>query len=144
LRLWVESGALPAETIQILHLVRDPEAIVRSSLEHPSVQKFCERDPVRARKMVLDYIALADWQVRTLGLPTLRLAYEDLVREPLEQTTRLASWLGVEDGERIHRASRAVGKRSAQRRYFWNRTLTFSFRAVRKVYRLCARDRVSS
>lgn len=67
MRLWVEAGALCAETMQILHIVRDPEAIIRSSLEHPSVQKFCERDPERARKMVLDYIALAEWQVRTLG-----------------------------------------------------------------------------
>jgi hypothetical protein len=139
LTLWVESGVVRAETIQILHLVRNPEAIIRSSLEHPSVQKFCERDAARARKMVLDYIALADWQVRTLGLPTLRLAYEDLIREPLEQTRRIASWLEVEDVERIRRASRAVGKRSAQRRYFWNRTLTFSFRAVRRVYRVCAK-----
>jgi hypothetical protein len=137
LKLWVESGVLRADSIKILHVVRNPEAIVRSSLEHPSVQKFCQRDADVAKKMVLDYIALAEWQVRTLGLPTLRLVYEDLVHEPRAQTARIASWLEVDDPSLILRASRSVGKRSARRRYLLHRTLTFSFRAVRKAYRAC-------
>jgi hypothetical protein len=140
LKLWVESGVLRADAIKILHVVRNPEAIVRSSLEHPSVQKFCQGDPDLARTMVVDYIALAEWQVRVLSLPTLQLVYEDLVHDPWAETARIASWLGVDDPSLILRASRCVGKRSARRRYFLHRTLTFSFRAVRKAYRACTRN----
>jgi hypothetical protein len=138
LKVWVSSRALRAGSIKILHVVRDADAIVRSSLEHPSVQKFCARDEGLARRMVLDYIALAEWQVRELGLPTLRLIYEDLIREPHRETARIASWLAVDDAALFRRATRCIGKRSALGRYLFDRTVTLPFRAVRKAYRVCA------
>jgi hypothetical protein len=136
LKIWVDSGVLHADTIKILHVVRNPEAIVRSSLEHPSVRKFCRGDVEFARRMVADYTESAAWQVRVLGLPTLRLVYEDLVRNPLEEAGRIASWLGVDDSAAVRRAALLVGKPSALRRYVLERTATLPFRAVRKVYRV--------
>ena len=142
LKLWVDAGALHADTVKILYVVRDPEAIVRSALEHPSVKKFCDNDVNHARRMVRDYIALAEWQVETLGLPTLRFAYEDLIRAPREQTGLIAAWLGVENELLIERAARRIGKRSAQGRYLVKRTFTLPLRALRRAYRLCSRGTV--
>lgn len=139
LKIWIDSGALNADAIRIIHVVRDPEAIVRSSLEHPSVRKFCQGDADLARRMVRDYIDLAEWQVRTLGPPTLNLKYEELISNSIRETGRIADWLGVDDRTRIRDAARCVGKRSARGRYHLRRSLTFPFRAVRKAYRLAAR-----
>lgn len=138
LKLWIDSGALHADTLKVLHVVRDAGAIVRSALEHPSVRKFCARDAAHARRMVHDYIALAEWQVRTLEMPTYQLVYEDLVRAPLEQTGLIAAWLGVEDESLIERAARRIGKRSAQGRYVVKRTVTLPLRALRRAYRVCS------
>jgi hypothetical protein len=139
LKIWIDAGALKADSIRLIHVVRDPEAIVRSSLEHPSVRKFCRGDDALARQMVRDYIALAEWQVRMLGLPTLRLTYEDLILNPLDETGRIADWLGFEDRARIRDAARCVGKRSARGRFHLRQSLTLPFRAVRKAYRLAVR-----
>jgi len=139
LKVWIDSGALKADSIRIIHVVRDPESIVRSSLEHPSVRKFCQGDDALARRMVHDYITLAEWQVRRLNAPTLHLAYEDLVTNAVLETERIADWLGLDDRRRIRDAARCVGKRSARNRYHLRRSLTFPFRAVRKACRLATR-----
>ena len=135
LKIWLDSGALSADSIRIVQVTRDLESIVLSSLEHPSVQKFCGRDVDAARRMVQEYVDLSNWQVRMLGVPTLQVQYEELIQEPRAEVTRLASWLGLNDPVRIRHAIRCVGKRSAQQRYYLRQSLTFPFRAVRKVYR---------
>lgn len=139
LKVWFDSGALKADSIRIIHVVRDPGAIVRSSLEHPSVRKFCRGDAALARRMVRDYIDLAEWQLRTLGLPACQLQYEDMIADSIREVGRIAEWLGIDGRSRIRDAARCVGKRSAQGRYHLRRSLTLPFRAVRKAYRLAAR-----
>ncbi|ODU00955.1 MAG: hypothetical protein ABS79_02515 [Planctomycetes bacterium SCN 63-9] len=138
LKIWIDTGALRSDLVRIVRLLRDPAAIVRSSLEHPSVRKFCGDDPEVARRMVQDYIALADWQIQTLGVPAFLLTYEDLLRNPPRETARIADWLGIPDRQRIASAARLVGKQSARRRYYLHRSLTLPFRAVRKAYRMAS------
>lgn len=142
LKLWIDAGALQADTIRIVRVHRDVDAIVRSSVEHPSVRKFCHGDEALARKMVGDYIGLADWQARTLGLPTFHLDYEELIRDPSTEITKIAAWLRQEDRRAIRRAVRLVGKRSARGRFYFRKSITLPFRAVRKAYRLAARSNV--
>jgi hypothetical protein len=136
LKIWVDSGALTADSLRIVRLIRDSDAVVRSSLEHPSVRRFCEGDLQRARQMVHEYTKLADWQVKTLGLPVLNLAYDDLLRDPIEVITRIADWLGMNDSLSISKVARCVGKRSARRRFHIQRSATLPFRAFRKACRV--------
>lgn len=138
LSIWIDSNRLHAESIRLVRLVRNTESIVQSSLEHPSVRRFCRGDEEAARRMVGDYNALADWQIRTTGLPAHRLIYEELLDDPTGAIGRLADWLEFDEPGRIRNAVRCVGKRSALRRFRLRRSLTLPVRAVRKACRLAA------
>jgi hypothetical protein len=136
---WTKAEALPVGALRIVLVDRDPDAILRSSLEHPSVRKFCEGDPIRARAMIEAYRSLAAWQVNALGVPTHRIQYESLVANPQAEVGKLGDWLGSTHPRQVDRASGLVGKRAAYSRYLIRTSCRLPVRAVRKAARLIGR-----
>ncbi|OOG24898.1 hypothetical protein B1C78_07760 [Thioalkalivibrio denitrificans] len=115
---WLRRGALPAECLKIVRVVRDPEAIARSSVAHREVGSFCDYDLGIAESMARTYDARAAWHVSTLGIPAFEISYKELLSEPQRVIEHLALFVGESDQERLRRARQSVGKRRALMRHY--------------------------
>ena len=107
---WIESGRIDRNHLRIVHVRRQLEPAVRSSMSFESVRNFCDGTEAGVRKMLARYVELAQWHVDTLKLPTFAFDYEQLLKEPELVTQQLADFLGVTDPAQIRRATRVVGK----------------------------------
>lgn len=132
---WIESGRLDRNRLRIVHVRRDLEAAVRSSMSFESIRHFCDGTEPGVRKMLTRYAELAQWQVDTLGLPTLSFDYEQLINEPEPMVRQMADFLGVTNEGQIGRATRIIGKGKGT---FALQLERYLIRAPRRLYYLLA------
>jgi hypothetical protein len=107
---WIESGRMERNNLRIVHVRRELEPAVRSSMSFVSIRNFCDGTETGVRKMLARYAELAQWHVDTLNLPTFAFDYERLLREPEPVVRQLAEFLGVTNAAQIRRATRIIGK----------------------------------
>jgi hypothetical protein len=107
---WIESGRMERNNLRIIHVRRELEPAVRSSMIFASIRNFCDGTETGVRKMLARYAELAQWHIDTLNLPTLAFDYEQLLREPETVVRQLAEFLGVTSPAKIRRATRIIGK----------------------------------
>jgi hypothetical protein len=132
---WIESGRMERGRLRIVHVRRDLEAAVRSSMVFESVRNFCDGTEAGVRKMLARYAELAQWHVDTLGLPALSFDYERLIGEPEGMVRELADFLGVTHAGQIARATRIIGKGKGMLALQLERYL---IRAPRRLYYMLA------
>jgi hypothetical protein len=96
---------LPSVDLRVVHLVRDPRAVAHSWRRLVERPEYREIDSLRDSHMDRYRVSTAatQWAVRNIliealrlrGVPTTRVLYEDLVRQPNETLAELAGFLGT-------------------------------------------------
>jgi hypothetical protein len=86
--------------LRIVHLVRDPRGVAYSwtkEVSRPGIAGGAMMDRYPAWKMAGRWVAYnsAFHLLRRIGVPTMRVRYEDLVRDPSATLERIARLLGV-------------------------------------------------
>ncbi|MCF3648690.1 sulfotransferase [Synoicihabitans lomoniglobus] len=114
LAAWFDAGLLAPATTLVVHITRDLESTLQSALKHDHVAAYADRDPTRLRAMIERYAAAALWQLKRFPAPRIDIAYEDLLAQPVESTTRLAHSLGVTCPLIIRRAAANIGRDRAR------------------------------
>jgi hypothetical protein len=107
---WIEARQIRRDGLRIIHVRRDLDGAVRSAMAFASVRKFCDGTEQGVRRMLARYAELAQWQVDTLGVPTLAFDYERLLGEPAAVVEQIAGFLDVTKPARIRGAAQVVGK----------------------------------
>lgn len=120
---WIRLGILREDSIRIVRVVRDLDAIAHSSVLHREVGSFCDYDPIRAREMAHCYDAHAGWHVSHLNAPVFEAVYEKLVKDPERAVGHLAMFIGRSDPACLRRATSAIGKRRALVRHYTNKLM---------------------
>lgn len=130
---WIEAGYLDRDVLKIVHIRRNLDASTRSALAYESVRRFCDGTEAGVRHMLERCQELAMWHVDTLGIPTLTLDYEELVKSPQATIERLAEFVGVSDPRRIRRAVNLIGKGKGM---FTLQLERYFIRGPRRLFRL--------
>jgi hypothetical protein len=96
---------LPTLDLRVVHLVRDPRAVAHSWRRLVERPEYCEIDFLRDSHMDRYRVSTAatQWAVRNIlfeslrvrGVPTARILYEDLVRQPNDTLAELLGFLGT-------------------------------------------------
>lgn len=107
---WVESGRMDRNNLRIVHVRRKLEPAVKSGMSFPAIRNFCDGTEQGVRTMLARYAELAQWHVDTLGIPTLTIDYEQLIKEPEKTVQQIADFLGVTDARQIRKATQIIGK----------------------------------
>jgi hypothetical protein len=107
---WIDRGPLDRGEVRIVHVRRKLDGAVRSSMAFESIRNFCDGTEAGVRTMLDRYAELAQWHVESLGLPTLAIDYEQLIREPDAVVGQMAEFLNVKDERSIRRAKKLIGK----------------------------------
>jgi hypothetical protein len=139
---WIERGVLDKDRLQIVHVRRNLDGALRSSMAFASIRNFCDGTEAGVRAMLDLYAKQAQWHVDTLGVPTLSIDYEKLTGEPDAVVAQLAEFLHIHDARRIRRAKQLIGKGKGR---FALQLERFFIRAPRRLwYLLTGRNRDGS
>ncbi|HSE95167.1 MAG TPA: sulfotransferase [Methylomirabilota bacterium] len=134
---WVRFELFDPGRLRVVLLERDPESIVRSVMKFRVVRAYCGGTEAGARDMTRRYHDLAQWHVKHLDLPVFTLCYERMLAAPEDITRELASFLGIRDRARSHRAARQIGRtRGPLRCYSVDLPLRALRRGPHKIVRL--------
>jgi hypothetical protein len=138
---WIASGTVSGENLRIVRVVRDIDAIARSSVAHREVGSFCDYDLARAVDMARVYDARAGWHIAELSLPAIEVRYERLLSDPPRVVSELAEFVGQSDPRAIRRARLAVGKGRALARHYSNKLAhpSLALATARKTLRMWLR-----
>ncbi len=104
LKTWLDHGMFGDAEIKLVRIRRELESTAKSCLRHYDVREYCLNSIVHANAILKFYNHWADWHCQTLGLPAAEIAFDDLVNNPEETITGLASFLGQSDAEMIKAA----------------------------------------
>ncbi|MBI2312536.1 MAG: hypothetical protein HYU77_08545 [Betaproteobacteria bacterium] len=116
---WVEAGILARNGLRLVQVSRDASECARSILSFPPfAQLLPEINPDNVQTAVRRYSELAEWHIRRLGVPAIRVQYEQLTSEPRRVIQELAEFIGTGDQERNRDAALLVGKEHALMRYY--------------------------
>jgi hypothetical protein len=107
---WIESGRIERNGLRIVHVRRNLEGSLRSSMTFSSIRNFCDGTEKGVRGMLARYAELAQWHVDSLGLPAFSFDYERLLKEPASVVQEISDFLQVANAARIRRATRIIGK----------------------------------
>lgn len=120
---WMRAGVLSGESVRIVRVCRDIDAIARSAVAHKEVGSFCNYDLQQAAVMTARYDDYARWHTRELGLPAFEVSYEALTRQPAQMVRELASFIGCADPKLVDQCIAKVGKRRALLRHYIRKIL---------------------
>jgi hypothetical protein len=132
---WIDSGRMDRSALRIVHVRRKLEGAVKSSMAFESIRNYCDGTEEAVRKMLARYAELAEWHVEQLGIPTITIEYDELLKQPELVVKRIADFLGVTDPGQIRRATRIIGK---GRGMFALQLERYLIRAPRRLYYLLA------
>jgi hypothetical protein len=123
LPLWRQYSAIAESDVRLVVVNRSLDDVMRSTMSHPAVVTYVGGDAERAKRMIRHYAECARTNAKESGWPWIEVEYAALLRSPVVEMERLATFLGVDDPIRIRDASRAVGRRSSLWRFRMVRTL---------------------
>lgn len=110
---WIEAGRISRNSLKLVRVMRNIEAIAKSIMNHREVREYCGSDRARAVEMSMRYDSLAAWTEENLGVLSFRVQYELLISQPATQVARLAEFIGAPDQSKVRRSTRLIGRRRA-------------------------------
>lgn len=110
LQAWIRHGVFGTRRLSLVRVARGVEPAAQSALAHYDVQRYCRHSLDVAREMVVRYDRAAAWHCDSLrhSVQSLTVSYEALVADPAPTVRALATFMDVEDPERIEAALVAV------------------------------------
>ena len=100
-----------------------------------SIRNYCDGTEESVRKMLARYAELAERHVPQLGIPTITIDYDELLKRPELVVKRMAGFLGITNPSQIRRAMRIIGKGKAM---FALQLERYLVRAPRRLFYLLA------
>ncbi|XP_037285514.2 carbohydrate sulfotransferase 4 isoform X1 [Rhipicephalus microplus] len=95
---WIEQNQNIAETVRVVHLVRDPRAIYssRRGLRWCTEYEYCGSASALCDQMRSDLNAFVEISGKLQKDRTYQIRFEDLTADPVNETLRLFEWLDLD------------------------------------------------
>lgn len=100
---WIKQNSDIAQSIRVVHLVRDPRAIYssRRGLRWCTDYESCGSAAALCDQMRSDLDAFEELARRLQAHRTYRIRFEDLTSDPVNETRHLFEWLGLDYGPSV-------------------------------------------
>ena len=121
---WIEHGRIDPDGLVLVNVARGNEATAASILRFPVLATLLPKvNAANVASVVARYRELSAWHVNRLGLPTLDVCLEDLIRNPQAVVEDLARFVDCTDPLAIEKAVQSTNRDRILQIYFTQRSV---------------------
>jgi hypothetical protein len=101
LKAWLKNAPITGYKFQIIRVVRDIKANLKSALSHYDVREYCGPTIETATKMLTSYDDAARWHCNELDIDHFVIKYEDILSDSSKVVAQLADFVGCKNKTQI-------------------------------------------